>query len=185
VLLEAWERAEPNGSLILAGPIDAELRIAYSSTLSRPDVKELGHVKDIASVYAAADVFVFPSHEEGGPQVIYEAAGCGLPSIVSPMGAGRIARDGIECVMVNPLSVDDVAASLTRMAESEPLRRSLGTAARARAQEFTWSKAGMHLYRQFEAAAGRQAHSTEAAEVIPSGPTYQEDQASRGGRVAF
>lgn len=154
VLLEAWDRAAPNGTLLLAGPIDDELRVAYSSILSRPDVKELGHVKNIASVYAAADVFVFPTHEEGGPQVIYEAAGCGLPSIVSPMGAGRIVRPDIECLMIDPLSVDDVAASLTRLAEDEPLRRSLGTAAQKRAHEFTWAKAGSHLYLQFRAAAG-------------------------------
>lgn len=149
VLLEAWERADLSGRLIIAGPIDDELRGAYARTLARPDVQDLGWVRDIASVYAAADVFVFPTHEEGGPQVIYEAAGCGLPSIVSPMGAGRIVRDGVECLMIDPLDVEDLAAALTRMAEDEALRRTLGAAASRRASEFTWAKAGMHLYQQF------------------------------------
>lgn len=153
VLLEAWERAAVNGTLLLAGPIDDELRTTYVNTLARPDVQELGYVKDIASVYAAADVFVFPSHEEGGPQVIYEAAGCGLPSIVSPMGAGRIVRHGVECLMIDPLSVDDLANALTRMADDETLREGLGRAAVERARSFTWSHAGIHLYRELSAAA--------------------------------
>jgi glycosyltransferase involved in cell wall biosynthesis len=156
VLLEAWDRAAVDGRLLLAGPIDDELRSAYAKTLVRPDVQELGYVKDIASVYAAADVFVFPTHEEGGPQVIYEAAGCGLPSIVSPMGAGRIVRHGIECLMIDPLSVDDLAAAITKLAEDDPMRRALGTAATKRAREFTWAKAGTNLYRQFCAIAHHQ-----------------------------
>lgn len=155
VLLEAWEQAALQGTLLLAGPIDDELRRAYASTLARPDVKELGYVKDIASVYAASDVFVFPTHEEGGPQVIYEATGCGLPSIVSPMGAGRIVRHGIECLMIDPLDVDGLASALTKLAKDGPLRRAMGAAAATRAAEFTWAKAGMHLYRQFSAISQR------------------------------
>jgi glycosyltransferase involved in cell wall biosynthesis len=149
VLLEAWEQAGVNGTLLIAGPIDEDLRVAYASTLARPDVQVLGFVKDIAKVYADADVFVFPTHEEGGPQVIYEAAGCGLPSIVSSMGAGRIVRHEAECLMIDPLDVDDLAAALTRLAEDEPLRRSLGLAAAERARDFTWAKVGERLYDQF------------------------------------
>ena len=182
VLLEAWEQAGLKGKLLLAGPIDEDLRKTYANILARPDVQELGHVKDIATVYAAADVFVFPTHEEGGPQVIYEAAGCGLPSIVSPMGAGRIVRHEIECLMIDPLSVDDLAAALTRLANDKPLRLALGSAATERAREFTWAKAGMNLYRQFCAATDHQAAAADGdalkvgaaaikAKNRPSGPS--------------
>jgi len=149
VLLEAWEQTGIDGTLLIAGHIDDEIRTPYASTLARPDVHELGFVKDIADVYAAADVFVFPTHEEGGPQVIYEAAACGLASIVSPMGAGRIVRHESECLMIDPLDVDDVAAALTRLAKDEPLRRALGTRAANRALDFTWAKVGARLYNQF------------------------------------
>ena len=155
VLLEAWERANIDGTLLIAGQVEDEVREAYADTLSRPDVQLLGYVRDIAEVYAAADVFVFPTHEEGGPQVIYEAAGCGLASIVSPMGAGRIVRDGIECLFVDPLSVDDLAAKITRLATDEGLRRSMGAAAAKRARSFTWAHAATSLYRQFRAIAAR------------------------------
>ena len=155
VLLEAWERANVDGKLLIAGHVEDDVREAYADTLSRPDVELLGYVKDVAAVYAAADVFVFPTHEEGGPQVIYEAAGCGLASIVSPMGAGRIVRDGVECLLVDPLSVDELAAAISKLAEDESLRRSMGAAAAERARSFTWAHAAADLYRQFREVAGR------------------------------
>ena len=149
VLLEAWDQAAVEGTLLIAGHFSDEIRDAYSAILSRPNVQLLGHVKDIAAVYAAADVFVFPTHEEGGPQVIYEAAGCGLASIVSPMGAGRIVRDGIECLLIDPLKPEDLAAAITRLAEDEVLRKTMCAAAAERARSFTWAHAAADLYRQF------------------------------------
>ena len=157
VLLEAWVRANVDGTLLIAGHVEDDIREAYADTLSRPDVQLLGYVKDVAAAYAAADVFVFPTHEEGGPQVVYEAAGCGLASIVSPMGAGRIVRDGIECLLVDPLSVDDLANAISRLAADDRLRRSMGAAAAERAREFTWAHAATDLYRQFNGIAGKSA----------------------------
>ena len=157
VLLEAWVRANVDGTLLIAGHVEDDIREAFADTLSRPDVQLLGYVKDVAAVYAAADVFVFPTHEEGGPQVVYEAAGCGLASIVSPMGTGRIVRDGIECLLVDPLSVDDLANAISRLAADEGLRRSMGAAAGQRAREFTWAHAATDLYRQFCRIAGKSA----------------------------
>lgn len=149
VLLEAWDKAQVNAQLLIAGHIDDDLRGAYARTLARPDIQELGYVQDIASVYAAADVFIFPTHEEGGPQVTYEAAACGLPSIVSPMGAGRIVRDGMEGIFVNPLDVASVADAITRLADDREVRLKLGANAGERAREFTWGKVSARLYDLF------------------------------------
>jgi glycosyltransferase involved in cell wall biosynthesis len=155
VLLEAWERAGLNATLLIAGRIDPEIGASYRHVLERPDVKALGFVDDIAAVYAAADVFVFPSHEEGGPQVTYEAAACGLPSIVSPMGAGRVVRDRVEGLIVDPLDVDDLARALTLLANDVGLRRQLGFQAAERAREFEWPKVGARLYQHFRNIADR------------------------------
>jgi glycosyltransferase involved in cell wall biosynthesis len=155
VLLEAWEQAGVDGTLLIAGLVADEMRTDYAAILERSNVRELGFVSDVASVYGAADVFVFPTHEEGGPLVIYEAAACGLASIVSPMGAGRIVRDGIEGLIINPLDVADVAAALTKLAENPELRQDFGRNAVQRASEFTWSKAGMQLHEQFRTIANR------------------------------
>lgn len=150
VLLEAWEKARVSGTLLIAGKIDDEIRALYGGILARPDVQLLGFVDDVARVYAAADVFVFPSHAEGGPQVVYEAAACGLPSIISPMGAGRMVRHGKEGLIIDPLEVDDLTDALKRLAEDQELRRILGSAAAKRAAaEFTWENVGRHLCDEF------------------------------------
>lgn len=151
VLLEAWERSAVKGRLLIAGEIDPEICGTYEHVLARHDVDALGWVHDMATVYAAADVFVFPSHTEGGPLVIYEAAGSGLPSIVSPMGSGRLVRHGQEGLVVNPLDVDELAGAITRLADDRQLRETLAKNARERAQKFTWEKVGARLYGHFRA----------------------------------
>jgi glycosyltransferase involved in cell wall biosynthesis len=155
VLLEAWERAGIEGTLLLAGRIDPEIRGAYEHVFARPDVRPLGYVRDIAAVYAAADVFVFPSHEEGGPQVTYEAAACGLPCIVSPMGSGRVVRHGMEGLVVDSLDVDELSRTLKLLADDRQLRLKLGAQAAERAREFEWSKVSARLYEHFRNVASR------------------------------
>lgn len=149
LLLNAWVMSGSNGILHIAGQIDNEVRKRCKDELARPDVKELGFKTDMASVYANADIFVFPSHEEGGPQVTYEAAGCGLPCIVSPMGAGRIVRNGVEGFVVDPYDICAWADSIRRLTDDEALRRQMGASAASRAQTFTWAKVGSRLYELF------------------------------------
>jgi glycosyltransferase involved in cell wall biosynthesis len=153
VLLEAWEKASVNGSLLIAGLVSDDLRSAYANILERPEVKELGYVSDVSRVYAGADVFVFPTHEEGGPLVAYEAAACGLASIVSPMGAGRILRHQKEALIIDPLDVDDLATAITSLVEDAVLRERLSVNAAARSQEFTWEKIGARFFEQISAVA--------------------------------
>jgi glycosyltransferase involved in cell wall biosynthesis len=150
LLLEAWEMAGVDGTLLIAGRIDNEIRDACARLLSRSDVRELGFVRDVASAYAAADVFVFPSHEEGGPQVTYEAAGCGLPCIASPMGAGRIVRDGYEGYVIDPFDIEGWARAIRSLAHDRVLRQRLAENASARAQEFTWKQVGARLSHIFD-----------------------------------
>jgi glycosyltransferase involved in cell wall biosynthesis len=142
LLLDYWERAGVQGELHIAGHIDDDIRSRCARQLARSDVKQLGYITDMASVYASSDVFVFPSHEEGGPQVTYEAAGCGLPCLVSPMGAGRLVRDGVEGRIVDPFDSDAWVDTLRRLSADAPARRQLGAAAARRAAEFTWDRVG-------------------------------------------
>lgn len=155
LLLEAWERARVDGRLVIAGTIADEIREVSARQLALPGVEELGFVADVARVYAAADVFAFPTHEEGGPQVVYEAAGCGLPCLVSPMGAGRVVRDGVEGYVIDPFDVDGWARAIHALATNAHLRQSLGDAAARRAQAFTWDRVGRRLHDLLVGAAGR------------------------------
>lgn len=89
---------------------------------------------------------MFPSLEEGGPQVTYEAAAHGLPLIVTRMGGGHVANSE------NALFAEDgdpatLKRAIQKMAEAPELRRSMGEAARRDARYFDWKAVS---YRRFD-----------------------------------
>ncbi|MFQ3596565.1 MAG: glycosyltransferase [Sphingomonadaceae bacterium] len=142
VLLEAWARANIRGRLVFAGGVDPLIRERYAEILARPDVIQLGFVKDVGAVYRSADWFIFPTLEEGGPQVTYEAAGCGVPAIVSRMGAGAFTRDGLDGHVVEPIDVDTWAAMIASLPDRRAEREAMAASALAHAADFTWEKVG-------------------------------------------
>jgi glycosyltransferase involved in cell wall biosynthesis len=143
LLLDAWRRAAiPGGRLVLAGFLEPEIERLCRDDLGRDDVVLPGFVRDVADLYSRSDVFVFPSLEEGGPQVTYEAMACGLPVVVSPMGAGAIARDGLDGSVHDPCDIALWAHTLRVLAADPALRMRLGEAGRSRARDFVWDTVG-------------------------------------------
>jgi len=99
-------------------------------------------VSDIGAVYRSADVFCFPSWEEGGPMVTIEAMAAGLPCIVTPMGsAGLVSERTGGALIVKPGDVDSIAGAIRQMAD-EPARAAMGRQARDIAAGFTWQHVG-------------------------------------------
>jgi glycosyltransferase involved in cell wall biosynthesis len=142
LLLEAWQRAGRPGRLVLVGNLEPLIARRYASVLAEPSVRYLPFTPDVGAIFRAADWFVFPSLEEGGPQVTYEAAGCGVPGIVSEMGAGAFTRDGEDGVIVRANDVDSWADALVRLGPDRDLQQRLGASARAHAADFTWERVG-------------------------------------------
>jgi glycosyltransferase involved in cell wall biosynthesis len=142
-LLEAWDRAGISGRLLIAGVVHAEVKERCARLLARSDVRALGFVDDIASAYRSADIFCFPSWEEGGPMVTIEALASGLPCVVTPMGSAGVIRDSSQGgIIVQPGNVDELAGALRMLAVDEPLRRRLGEAARRTSLSLTWEQVG-------------------------------------------
>lgn len=141
-LLEIWNKAGIDGTLLLAGKVDKEVATYLSEDLNRDDVVCLDYVDDMARLYREADIFIFPTLEEGGPQVTYEAMACGVPVIVSPMGAGAIARHGQDGFVIGPYDQDRWIEALRRLAYNKELRHQLGENAKERALKFTWESVG-------------------------------------------
>lgn len=141
-LLEAWTRAKVDGELTLAGPIDQEIAPIVERYVAGGNVRALGFVDNPATVYADADVFVFPTLEEGGPQVTYEAAGSGLPVITTPMGAARLVETGRNGIVVPPGDSVALARALRTLADDAELRHRYGTRAREDAEQFDYPTVG-------------------------------------------
>ena len=142
LLLEAWKQAGIPGRLVLAGFLEQEIKKLCAGSLAPGNVVLPGFVRDVAGLYAEADIFAFPSLEEGGPQVTYEAMACGLPVIVSPMGAGAAARDGQDGYVIEPYDSAGWTEALHKLSADAALRVQMGNTARSRAQEFVWENVG-------------------------------------------
>lgn len=142
ILLEAWRRANIRGRLVLSGEMEPLIGRRFRDVLARDDVLHLPYTSNVGAVYRSADWFVFPSLEEGSPLVTYEAAACGLPLVVSPMGAGPFARDGVEGLVID----SDDPAAWAEMIRSLPDRRDqqaeYAEGARLRSLDFTYEKVG-------------------------------------------
>ena len=97
----------------------------------------LGYQEEaLPDLYRAWDVFVFPaSGSDQGQRAILEAMASGLPVIARDVpGVRDLMADGEEGVIV--IDVAEMAAALSRLAESADLRRAMGAKARQRSLAF-------------------------------------------------
>ena len=84
----------------------------------------------------AADVFLLSSVSEGISNAVLEAMACGLPVVTTDCGGLREAvTDGIEGLVVPVRSPAAMADALASLAADPALRRRMGRAARARAEQ--------------------------------------------------
>lgn len=100
-----------------------------------------GEVRDVASYYKEADIFVLPSRFEGFPNVLLEAMSYGLPCVVSDVRGGiRDVFDRANSSIgfrVEPASVTSLAAALRLLIEDANLRSACGKAAFCCAHDYS------------------------------------------------
>ena len=122
------------------------------------DVAWWGERSDIAEIWAKGQIAVLPSHREGLPKSLLEAAACGRPMVAADVsGCREIVRDGVTGLLVPPGDAGALADALERLARDPGLRRRLGAAARELVErEFSEAKVveqTMALYRAVRARA--------------------------------
>ena len=110
--------------------------------LDRTDVDARPYTSDVASAYAGADVFIFPTLEEGSPLVVYEAMASSLPIVTTPMGGGELVRHETDGFVVEPHDVGQLIDAIRRAASNRNALDQMRRSARDRAQAFTWSSVG-------------------------------------------
>jgi len=95
----------------------------------------LGHVDDMAALFASVDAVVLPSYyREGTPKSLIEAAACALPLVTCDVpGCREVVTDGVDGLLVPPRDTAALAAAIARLVESAELRQRLGAAARVKA----------------------------------------------------
>jgi glycosyltransferase involved in cell wall biosynthesis len=166
LLLDAWRRMPGRHRLQLVGRIEPLIAERFRDVLASDRVDVVGFVKDVHPYFAAADVFVFPSLEEGDPLVTYEAALHGLPIIASAMGASRLGDAGDTVSMVHPLNVDRLLETMTGVAEDPLARLTFGHRARAEVDRFDWNRVGADRFERLHGL--RLADGVARAKVVAS-----------------
>lgn len=143
LLLEAWKRANIDGELLLCGSINADIQSLFYEYQKRINIRHIPYTMNIGEIYSKVDAFLFPSLEEGGPMVTYEAMAHGIPPIVTSMGGGAIVQHGINGLVLPDLEIDAWASAITEIAENPSRRLELGAQAMIRAQQFTWKNVAL------------------------------------------
>jgi glycosyltransferase involved in cell wall biosynthesis len=96
-----------------------------------PNLRLLGHVEDIRSVWAQAHIAILPSRREGLPKSLLEAAACGRPLIATDVpGCREIARNGVNAILVPTDNAEALAQAIETLSKDRDLRVRLGRASR-------------------------------------------------------
>ena len=98
--------------------------------------------EDLASAYASADFFVFPSTTDTFGNVILEAQASGLPVIVSDIGGPRdLVSHGIDGLISKGHDAGELTEAIRTLASDSTLRINMGKAARVRVESRNWTEA--------------------------------------------
>ncbi|WP_315763323.1 MULTISPECIES: glycosyltransferase family 4 protein [unclassified Bradyrhizobium] len=101
-----------------------------------PGITLLGQIGDITALWRRCHIAVLPSHREGLPVSLLEAAACGRPLVSTDApGCREIAIDGQTGLSVPIENPAALAEAMTRLARSPELRARYGHAARRLVEE--------------------------------------------------
>jgi len=130
-LLKAWQRLQlENAKLTISPNAPMFQGIDYSNVTS-------GFISDILTLYNSADLFVFPTLEEGKALAVGEAMACGLPVVITPESGWSIEEEG---VMVPARDIKRLKDAIQYFYDNRSEAKRMGKAARKYAEEHTWSK---------------------------------------------
>jgi glycosyltransferase involved in cell wall biosynthesis len=137
----AVARAAPGVHLVVAGSGDARWahRVAAAGGLENR-LHLLGPRREVARLFAAADLFVLPTRYEPFGMVIVEAMAAGLPVVVSGIaGAAEWIADGqTGFVVADPDDAAGFAGAIRAVLEDPARAAAVGRAARAAARAVAW-----------------------------------------------
>ncbi len=149
-LLEAWGKLRlKDAELWLAGEEKRDIkRTILSKYRNYNNIKRLGFVKDVPELMNRANVFAFPSLDEGSALVTYEAMAAGLPVITTP-NAGSLVRDSLDGYIIPIRDSNALAERLEYFYRYPEQAKTMGESGRERIKNFTWQRYGEELVKAY------------------------------------
>lgn len=144
--------AIPNARLALVGdgPYREELKEIYKGT----PTYFAGYMRgiELATAYASADAFIFPSRTETLGLVLLEAMAAGCPVVAARAGGiPDIVTDGENGFMFDPADDEGSIKATQALLANQINREKLRKAARAEAERWGWNGATQQLQRYYRA----------------------------------
>jgi glycosyltransferase involved in cell wall biosynthesis len=115
-------------------------------------------------LYAAHDIFVFPSLMEGMPLALLEAMATGMPVVTTETcGMPDVITDDTNGILVPVADAVALGGAIERVTQSVELRRRLGQAAQETMRHYTWDKIACRIEKIFLLAAQKDYPSARPA----------------------
>ncbi|HYM11015.1 MAG TPA: glycosyltransferase family 1 protein [Bryobacterales bacterium] len=122
--------------------------------------------EDLAPLYNAADLFVFPSLYEGFGLPAIEAMACGRPVVCSSSGSLPEVVDRA-AILIDPHSIGDLVRAMRDVLRDDQLRSRMGRQSLQRAAGFSWRETARRTLDVYYAVAeGRRQSVAPAPEPI-------------------
>lgn len=125
---------------VIAGVGDCETRLKLVAERYGISLLLLGYRNDCEELYAASDIFCFPSYREGLSVALMEAMAAGLPVMASKIRGNVDLIDEDGGILVNPDNYHEMSNALERICLSDDTRISYGSHNKKRIQEFGISR---------------------------------------------
>ncbi len=128
--------------LVGSGPDEGALRAMTGELRLNNVVKFLGWVprEEIPDHYRAADVFVLPSLDEGLPNVVLEAMGCGNALVATDIrGNQELVSNGGNGLLVPAADSNSLAEALGKVITDRELRERMGRISRMKVMSYSWA----------------------------------------------
>jgi glycosyltransferase involved in cell wall biosynthesis len=156
-------QAIPEARLALVG--DGPYRLELEKIFADTPTHFVGYLtgKDLASAFASADAFVFPSRTETLGLVLLEAMAAGCPVIAANAGGiPDIVTDGVNGYLFDPNDEQGAIAATQRLLANAAERDTLRHNARQEADRWGWAAATRQLQRYYQAVLASQSLPTAA-----------------------
>lgn len=136
---EALRKDRPAARLWIVGDgaFEPTVRAQVAARGLAETVRFLGFRRDVRQVIQCFDAQIFPSHQEGTPNTLYEAMLAGIPPVASTAdGQGEILEHEKTGLLYAPGEVQALQHQMRRMMDDDALRAQLRTAVRERIRDF-------------------------------------------------
>lgn len=155
--------AIPNARLALVG--DGPNRQTLEKHFADTPTNFVGYLEgqELASAFASADAFVFPSRTETLGLVLLEAMAAGCPVVAARSGGiPDIVENGVNGFLFDPKDEGGAIAATQYLLSQKEERETLRRNARQEAERWSWSAATKQLQQYYERVAAKRPLSSAA-----------------------